>query len=569
MRVLVHLRQVGILRHYGNVFAELGRSGHEVTVLTRSLRGSTEEPVAKALAGNAGVTIAQVELETTPLQEHLSLRLRWMCDVLRYEHPDFAGSWIRERAWDLAPKGIVRWARLLALGGWRTSRTAISAVLAFDRIFPPPASYESLLDAEQPDVVLVSPLVVGPSIQVELLRAATRRGIPTGILIPSWDNLTTKGLVAYRPDRVFVWNEMQRSELERLHGISADSVAVTGAPAFDHWFEQTRGEDRALFVRRMGLDPARPYVLYLASSIQMAPSEPDFFERWHGIVRAASDELVRDVQVLVRPHPHAAAAWGVREFDLHPAVAVWPLDPEAVSSPDYYSDYENALRHCAAVVGLNTSSMIEATIFGKAVCTWEDGELGARQRQTLHYRYFGTVAGTGLNIATSAAEHLEHLGRAVRLGIAGIPDERSDAFVEAFVRPRGRDRAAAGIMAAEIAELGAMSSRVAIPGVAARLMGRFAARGQFILGLPLNDRPLRAVLVRFAAGLVLLSARSFAARLAMRAHARQFGHRAKKVQKRGRKAVRRRATRLRRKVTHRAKHAARAVRRGSSDSRDA
>ena len=70
-----------------------------------------------------------------------------------------------------------------------------------------------------PDAVLVSDVVKHASGQVEYLKSARRLGIPAATCVASWDNLTNKGLLKYVPERVFVWNEIQRREAVELHGM--------------------------------------------------------------------------------------------------------------------------------------------------------------------------------------------------------------------------------------------------------------------------------------------------------------------------------------------------------------
>ena len=77
------------------------------------------------------------------------------------------------------------------------------------------------------------------------VQAARALGIPSCLAVAGWDNLTTKGLIHECPDRVFVWNEAQAAEARDLHGVPAEAIAVTGAPAYDHWFgwEPASGRD--------------------------------------------------------------------------------------------------------------------------------------------------------------------------------------------------------------------------------------------------------------------------------------------------------------------------------------
>src|SRR5205085_8271406 len=91
---------------------------------------------------------------------------------------------------------------------------------------PPSRRITRFFAEQRPDAVLASPVIEFASSQVEYLKAARALGIRTGICVASWDNLTGKGLLRFVPDRVFVWNDIQRGELESMHGISPDRVVL-------------------------------------------------------------------------------------------------------------------------------------------------------------------------------------------------------------------------------------------------------------------------------------------------------------------------------------------------------
>src|SRR5438034_331669 len=73
-----------------------------------------------------------------------------------------------------------------------------------------------LIRGQDPDIVLVSPLVKQNFQQTEIVKAARSLGVPTGFLVYSWDNLSNKGRVHLPPDRAFVWNDLQRREAIEL-----------------------------------------------------------------------------------------------------------------------------------------------------------------------------------------------------------------------------------------------------------------------------------------------------------------------------------------------------------------
>jgi hypothetical protein len=82
---------------------------------------------------------------------------------------------------------------------------------------------------------------------------------------------------------VFVWNEIQRREAVELHGMRPEGVSATGAGLFDTWFDRRPSTSREEFVRRMGLDPELPYLLFVGSSpfvTNHSDAEVRFVERW-------------------------------------------------------------------------------------------------------------------------------------------------------------------------------------------------------------------------------------------------------------------------------------------------
>src|SRR5204862_142099 len=72
-----------------------------------------------------------------------------------------------------------------------------------------------------------------------LMRAAARAGVSTIGAVASWDNLTNKGPLVPRLDRLIVWNELMQAEAVRFHGYSAADVVVTGAAHHDLVFSGT------------------------------------------------------------------------------------------------------------------------------------------------------------------------------------------------------------------------------------------------------------------------------------------------------------------------------------------
>jgi hypothetical protein len=304
-----------------------------------------------------------------------------------------------------------------------------------------------------PDVVLVSPMVRLASNQVEFLKSARRLGIPAATCVASWDNLTSKGLLRFVPERVFVWNEIQRSEATELHGMPAERVVATGAQLFDRWFERRPSSSREDFMRKIGLDPARPYVLFLGSSpfvARRSDQEVRFVQDWIEALRTSGDQRLRQLGIAIRPHP-VGKQWDDVDLSRLESVVIWPRRSRRPVTPEENADFFDSLAHSAAVVGINTTAMIEAAIVGKSVFTILKPKFA--QESTLHFHYLLAENGGFLHVASSLEEHGEQLVRVLDQG-DGEADLRA-RFIESFVRPHGLERPTTPILADAVEELAA------------------------------------------------------------------------------------------------------------------
>lgn len=165
---------------------------------------------------------------------------------------------------------------------------------------PAPAAYLELLQRERPDVAVFSRLFFCD--EIPLMRAARQMGIATVGAVASWDNLTNKGPLLPRLDRLIVWNDLLRAEAIRFHGYSTETVSVTGAPHHDMLFtERDQLIDRASFFATLGLDPAKRLITYAGEDPIIAPDAPAYVQEIHRWV--AGNQLAAPCQLLVRPHP--------------------------------------------------------------------------------------------------------------------------------------------------------------------------------------------------------------------------------------------------------------------------
>ena len=461
MRILLVLNHTGYAGVFAPLVEELANRGHSVHIayLSAPWEGiaSLERPrVTQGRAPQRGVLDGWGSV---------AWLARALGDLGRYSHPRFAEATALRGRMAAKVEGHLRTAagfdpltRRLALRRARLLHARTDAELAERSIalsrrlesgIPTSRRVHAFVRRQQPDVVLVSPLIDLASPLLEYLKAARGLGLRTGIAVASWDNLTSKGLLRFVPEGVFVWNETQRREAVELHGIPPDRIVATGASRFDDWFEQRPSTSRDEFARTLGLDPARPYLLYLCSSSFVAPDEVGSVTRWLEALRDSEDERLRGVSVVVRPHPKRREPWRGADLSRFGNAVVWPREGGLLEHMENSADFYDSVAHSAAVVGVNTSAMLEAAIAGKSVYTLVSPEFA--QEGTIHFHYLLHEHGGFLHVAESQEEHLAQL-------VLGLAREREDAgrtrrFVESFLRPGGFDRSATSIYADAVEEL--------------------------------------------------------------------------------------------------------------------
>ena len=438
MKILFVMRTTVYVRNFESTLRLLAQRGHDVHVAAEIYQLLDKADLITRLAADHP-QIHHVVPPKGPIDGWTLLGedLRRSVNYLRYLRPEYREApKLRRRAVSYAPSFILdatrsrlmRTAPVLALAG-RMLRTLDDALPINTVVF-------DFVREQNPDLLIVTPLVEPSAPQSQYLRAARALGIRTALCVYSWDNLTNKGLIQDPLALVTVWNEPMKREAVELHHVPPDRVTVTGAPNYDHWFDWKPRWTRDEFCRRVGLPADRPYVLYLCSSKFIAPQEVAFVRRWIEQIRTASP-LLAATGVLIRPHPQWARPWRTADVGDLPAVSIWPLEGANPVDADSRAEYFDSIFHSAGVVGINTSAQIESAIVGRPVFTWLTPEFRETQEGTLHFHHLRHVQGGVLNVAETLEEHVAQLERVVTPG--GADAARCRPFVEAFVRPHGID----------------------------------------------------------------------------------------------------------------------------------
>ena len=444
MKYLFFARHFTYLRNFESVLCALAERGHQVHIAAeRDEEYGGREMIDRLAERYPGLTAGPAP-ERTDGWYRIATKLRLTLDYLRYLEPAYESTpRLRMRAEERVPKLLLATRRVPGFRGIAGRRRLARLLLRWERAIPLDPGILHYVQEVRPDAVLITPLIgVVASPQLDYLYSAQSLGIPTALCVWSWDHLSSKALIRTLPDRVLVWNPTQRDEAVDLHGVPAERVVVTGAQCFDQWFDRAPSRPREEFCRSVGLDPARPYLLWVCSAlIHGSPVEATLVLEWIRRIRASADPALRGIGILVRPHPSRLTEW--QELGpLESGAVVWgsnPIDAQA------RADYFDSLYHSAAVVGINTSAFIEAGIAGRPVFTIVTPEFEENQYGTVHFRYLLDAGGGLLTVAQGFDEHLAQL-----LASLQAPPEGVRPFVREFVRPLGLDRAATPVFVAEV-----------------------------------------------------------------------------------------------------------------------
>jgi hypothetical protein len=324
-----------------------------------------------------------------------------------------------------------------------------------------------LLERLRPAVVVSTTLTLAtnrrPSLDLAAVLAARRLGIPSGTLVQSWDNLSSKAsVIPPWLDRYWTWSQAMSEELVALYPeIPAERVKVVGSPQFDFHRRPELLEPREQYCARMGLDPGRPIVLLGTGTAVRLPNEP---ETVLDVVRALRQRLCH-LQVLVRLHPKDdGQRWEGRHQELERLGTMLqlttpptPMDAGGFVPPaDFYREQVNALWHAAAVINISSTLTVDAALLDRPViCLAYDAQPdpkfpeGRARLYAYSSHYAPLVATGGVTMAASAAECV----RAVEayLGDPGLHRERRRKIVQIVAGPA--DGRAGERLAAEVAAL--------------------------------------------------------------------------------------------------------------------
>ena len=165
--------------------------------------------------------------------------------------------------------------------------------------YPFEQHYETQLRQWQADAVVVTKPGYHPD-ELAILKASRHLGIPTIAVDTTWDNMISKRPPYVLPDAATVWNQDMASQAAVYYQMPAEAISVTGGVQFDTFF-RPRSADRTQTLTALGLDPARPLILFGLSNPDFTAGTPEFAR---GLIdRVASGQIAGRPNLVIRTHP--------------------------------------------------------------------------------------------------------------------------------------------------------------------------------------------------------------------------------------------------------------------------
>lgn len=147
-----------------------------------------------------------------------------------------------------------------------------------------------------PDLI-IAPSLAADSFTIDLTLTANIKKIKSIILINSWDNLVSKGVIPIQPSYLGLWGHQSIKHAVEVQKMPKNKLIILGVPRFESYFEKIKISDK--IHRFNNIPPSKKIILYAATVMPFDDISA---------LKLLNDELVKnpdykDYVILFRAHP--------------------------------------------------------------------------------------------------------------------------------------------------------------------------------------------------------------------------------------------------------------------------
>jgi hypothetical protein len=277
--------------------------------------------------------------------------------------------------------------------------------------------YDELFARLKPDLVFNGSHIHGFAGELPL-RVAQRMGIKTAGFIFSWDNLTSRSRIFVPYDYYLVWHEPMKRQLLGIYPlVKEQDVFVTGTPQLDFHSKEEFLLARGELCRRIGLDPARPFILYTSGMWNHFYEEHRHVEL---IIKLLQEIPVHPKPQLVVRNYAKGTAEGLKNMaqQKYPDVVFPPVLWNERSLMPLYEDlyiYTSLVHHATMSINAASTVTLEFLLKGKPVINLDFDPPGTNLPWCMGYDrhikfdHFWPIAQSGTTMVARSPEDMRNM----------------------------------------------------------------------------------------------------------------------------------------------------------------
>lgn len=155
---------------------------------------------------------------------------------------------------------------------------------------------DNIFEDYKPDLVL-APSLAADSFTIDLTYTSNLKNVKSMILINSWDNLISKGVIPIHPSYVGVWGNQGYEQAIRVQQLPKEKLKILGVPRFDSY---NKGDSNSVSIHRVnGIPEDKKIILYATTGLPF-----DDIQALRVLDKEITDNpIYKDYVILFRAHP--------------------------------------------------------------------------------------------------------------------------------------------------------------------------------------------------------------------------------------------------------------------------